>query len=372
MAIIDFNTTPDRGTPTTVTLNKTELASLPSVANDSYFSDSSNWKKVVMVFKNDGENVQKETVYFDATQTTPTSKFDISPKSQGNFLIESILIQDFDGGYFQVVRDELNTADFDVNLNVVPSPEISYDAALFESNFSSTMAGGCPVHDISKYSDGSLLVVGDSGGFFPGFSYTSNIGKVDSSGNYDASFNGDGQDDLNITNVIRNRDATAIDSNDNSYLIVDTGSSTTSIKKLDSNANEITSFEQNFQNVLTSKNINDLSFYYIRIENDSIFAVGSNAFSVVKILKLNLDGSLDVSFDTNLENDLNANSYIVTGFNGVRERSDGKYILVGELTDSRQRDHIIVLNSDGTIDDTLTDIFLYLVYNYSFSLNNLY
>jgi hypothetical protein len=120
MAIIDFNTTPDRGTPTTVTLNKTELASLPSVANDSYFSDSSNWKKVVMVFKNDGENVQKETVYFDATQTTPTSKFDISPKSQGNFLIESILIQDFDGGHFQVLRDELNTADFDVNLDGEP------------------------------------------------------------------------------------------------------------------------------------------------------------------------------------------------------------------------------------------------------------
>lgn len=117
MAIITFNTTPERGTSTVVNLNKTELALVSSVAGDTYFSDSSNWNQVIVYFESDTNTSQKELVNFDATQISPSSYFKVSSTSLGNFQVQRLIIKDFDGGFLSVPRSELNTAEFDVVLS---------------------------------------------------------------------------------------------------------------------------------------------------------------------------------------------------------------------------------------------------------------
>jgi hypothetical protein len=113
MAIITKPGVVTRNSPATFTLNKTELASISSVASDPYFTNIANWKKVKLFYMSSTSN-QMETVIFDATQASPQSDFLVSDKSIGNFLIQKITIEDFDRGYHIVKRDELVTSDFDV------------------------------------------------------------------------------------------------------------------------------------------------------------------------------------------------------------------------------------------------------------------
>lgn len=113
MPVITYDTTPTRGTASTVTLDKAALAAVSSVAGDTYYSDNTNWKDVICYFRSSTSR-QKELVHFDATQTTPTSSFLVSSKSRGDFQIDLVIIKDFDGGYFQVGRSELNVGEFDI------------------------------------------------------------------------------------------------------------------------------------------------------------------------------------------------------------------------------------------------------------------
>jgi hypothetical protein len=113
MAVITYDGIPARGNPLTATLNKTDLASISSVSNDAYFSDSSNWESVVIRYDSTTSN-QHKVVKFDATLVSPTSIFEASSRSRGDFEVTSVMIRDFDGDYFQVLRDELNTSEFDV------------------------------------------------------------------------------------------------------------------------------------------------------------------------------------------------------------------------------------------------------------------
>lgn len=113
MAIITFGSTPGRGVSALVTLNKTELASLSSVSGNAYYSDQSNWTRVILYYESSNSR-QKEVVTFDASESSPIGTFLVSDKSRGNFLIKTITIEDKDDGYFQILRSELNVVDFDV------------------------------------------------------------------------------------------------------------------------------------------------------------------------------------------------------------------------------------------------------------------
>lgn len=124
MAIITYGSTPDRGVGSTLTLNKTDLASLSSVSGDAYYSDQNNWERIILYFSSDNSG-QKEIVFFDASESSPTSNFLVSDKSRGDFLIDKLIIKDFDGGIFQVLRDELNTAEFDVTFGI--TSDIAFD-----------------------------------------------------------------------------------------------------------------------------------------------------------------------------------------------------------------------------------------------------
>ena len=114
------------------TLDKTALGNESKVTNDAYFTVQSNWKKVIVAYLTDTGS-QVEFVTFDATLGSPTSNFRVSDKARDLWQVDALIIQDFDGGYLRFERDELTTADFDVDFNAVaPPPTLSY----FEDNFS--------------------------------------------------------------------------------------------------------------------------------------------------------------------------------------------------------------------------------------------
>lgn len=105
-----------KGVSSQFSLNKSELASLSIVSNDSYFSDMSKWKRVSMIFKSSFGN-QHKVVEFNATQESPIGHFLISEKARDVFEILKIKIIDFDGGFLNIPRSELNVADFHISFS---------------------------------------------------------------------------------------------------------------------------------------------------------------------------------------------------------------------------------------------------------------
>lgn len=110
-----------KGSPATFTLSKADLLLVPSVAASPYYSISSNWESVILNYQSSTLN-QPETVFFDATQLSPTGIFDVALSALDIFLIQSILIVDFQGGVFTVPRSELNPAEFDVDMSGASYP----------------------------------------------------------------------------------------------------------------------------------------------------------------------------------------------------------------------------------------------------------
>lgn len=104
-----------KGVGATFTLDKSQLALVASVAASPYYSVQSNWKNIILVYQSSTGN-QPENVYFDATQVSPTGVFDVTLTALNEFLIQSILIEDSQGGFFTVPRSELVVADFDVDM----------------------------------------------------------------------------------------------------------------------------------------------------------------------------------------------------------------------------------------------------------------
>jgi len=108
----------------TFTLNKTELALVNSVSSNAFFSIITNWKYVRLFYQSSPGN-QTEIVVFDATQATPQGQFLVSDKARDQFNIQKITIEDFDGGFLEVKRVELNTVDFDITFTAPVTPIIT-------------------------------------------------------------------------------------------------------------------------------------------------------------------------------------------------------------------------------------------------------
>jgi len=99
-------------------LSKSELAAVSKVVNDSYFSDQTNWSKVIVEYKS-AEGNQHEMVIFDASEASPKGNFEVSEKARDSWEVQSVKIVDFDGGYLKLVRGDLTVADFDIALGSV-------------------------------------------------------------------------------------------------------------------------------------------------------------------------------------------------------------------------------------------------------------
>ena len=119
MPILTKNQTPAKGQKAEFQLDKAALAALPSVAADSYFSDSANWSHVEIFYKSDTGN-QFRVVKFDTTQLIPLSSFYVSLSAKDVFLIQKIVINDFDGDEFKLTRNQLTVAEFDIDMTPPP------------------------------------------------------------------------------------------------------------------------------------------------------------------------------------------------------------------------------------------------------------
>ena len=118
MPILTKAAAPVKGTATLFTLDKAALAAVTSVAADAYFSIQAKWKSIDLVYHSSVGN-QNQIVKFNASQSSPTSDFLVSNRARDIFEIQKIVIKDFDGGTFEVLRSELTTAEFDIDFSVV-------------------------------------------------------------------------------------------------------------------------------------------------------------------------------------------------------------------------------------------------------------
>lgn len=92
MPILTKAAAPVKGTATLFTLDKAALAAVTSVAADIYFSIQAKWQSVSLIYQSSVGN-QHEIIKFDASQSSPTSKFLVSEHARDIFQIQKILIK---------------------------------------------------------------------------------------------------------------------------------------------------------------------------------------------------------------------------------------------------------------------------------------
>jgi hypothetical protein len=102
-----------KGISAQFSLNKSELLQHPLVESDEYFSNSLNWCRVNVIYKS-SEGSQYEIVEFDASQTIPSGSFLVSEKARDEFQVVKVKILDFDGGFLEIPRSQLDSEDFDI------------------------------------------------------------------------------------------------------------------------------------------------------------------------------------------------------------------------------------------------------------------
>ena len=95
-----------KGESATITLNKTDLFNLGAVSGDAYFSVQANVKSAIVEFNSDPSN-QVQRLKFDLSEVTPSAVFLASATARDDFLLESILLIDNDGGTLMVRRADL-------------------------------------------------------------------------------------------------------------------------------------------------------------------------------------------------------------------------------------------------------------------------
>lgn len=155
-----------KGVHAPITLIKSELFELIS---DNYFSIPANVKNLIVIYKSDVGG-QREILNFDLLQTTPIATFFISNKARGNFLLDKLILSDFDGGVFVIPRSQLPQSLLSQIGAIVSGVTPSYSFKV-EDNLVLPFASSSFVNlpsPISKIilttSDGNPPVVGVSGG----------------------------------------------------------------------------------------------------------------------------------------------------------------------------------------------------------------
>lgn len=98
-----------KGTPGTVTLDKSALLALAPIAADEYFSDGDNVQYVVVEW-NSNPGSQREIAKFKFSDATPSHDFLVSAQAQDVFEVEQLILIDFDNGEMRLDRAELDAA----------------------------------------------------------------------------------------------------------------------------------------------------------------------------------------------------------------------------------------------------------------------
>lgn len=113
MPLLSMPASVSKGSSQSVTLDKTALFALSAVSGDSYFSIEANVSRCIVEY-NSNPGDQKEYLIFDMSQASPTASFLVSEHARDSFLLERIVLEDFDEGTLVVER-----ADLPVGLDVV-------------------------------------------------------------------------------------------------------------------------------------------------------------------------------------------------------------------------------------------------------------
>lgn len=152
-----------KGQTAAFTLSKSELLQHAMVVADSYFSDSSNWYRVNVVYKSSSGS-QYEIVEFDATLSTPVGSFLVSNQARNSFEIQKLVILDFDGGFLEIPRSEVQASEFDINFqsSQPPSNLSLYHTRMFISSSYSAPAVHENTTGGSNLQEGKLIQVGFS------------------------------------------------------------------------------------------------------------------------------------------------------------------------------------------------------------------
>lgn len=103
-----------KGAAQSVTLDKSALFALSAVSSNSYFSDSANVKRAIVEYNSDPGN-QREYLIFDMAEASPTATFQVSNHARSEFLLDRIVLEDFDEGSLVIERADLPSG-FDIQI----------------------------------------------------------------------------------------------------------------------------------------------------------------------------------------------------------------------------------------------------------------
>jgi len=114
-----------KGIPTEFTLSKTDLFAIVSTL-DAYFGVASNVKDLLVVYQSTQGN-QKEILRFDLSQEEPTATFLVSERARDEFLLKTLILNDFDNDSLTIQRSQLSSTVLAENgaLSVL-SPTLSF------------------------------------------------------------------------------------------------------------------------------------------------------------------------------------------------------------------------------------------------------
>lgn len=106
MPLLSIPASVSKGASQSVTLDKSALFALAAVSGDSFFSVQANVKRVIVEYNSNPGN-QREYLVFDLADASPSAVFQVSSRARSNFLLERIVLEDFDEGTLVVERADL-------------------------------------------------------------------------------------------------------------------------------------------------------------------------------------------------------------------------------------------------------------------------
>lgn len=106
MPLLTIPASISKGAQQIIVLDKSAVFSLAAVSSDSFFSIQSNVKRAIVEYNSDPGN-QTEFLVFDLSQESPSASFEVSSRARSSFLLERIILEDFDEGTLVINRSDL-------------------------------------------------------------------------------------------------------------------------------------------------------------------------------------------------------------------------------------------------------------------------
>lgn len=136
---------------------------------DSYFHNINVWGRVMVTYDTD-QGGQTEHIEFNPARNPSSGIFNISSEARDIWEVQAVTIVDKDGGSIVYYRDELDTAYFDIDLNVVVQPPATGTGAFSEtlksnnielsnSNLTATKTQGVTFGSDSVYLDNKKQII---------------------------------------------------------------------------------------------------------------------------------------------------------------------------------------------------------------------